>query len=90
MIGWFRNVDIDADWIGLQDYMHGFDDNGNMTAPILPLQTELNNAVLCDDMPALAGIQLGPTGRSVSRSYAATLSKLIPVGMSSPFVITLN
>ena len=31
-------------------------------------------------MPALASVQLGPTGRSVSRSYGATLSKLVPRG----------
>ena len=36
--------------------------------------------MLCDDMPALSGIQLGPTGKSVSRSYGATLSKLCPAG----------
>lgn len=64
----------------MQDHMHGFDEHGNMTSPLLPLQTELNNAILCDDMPALAGVQLGPTGRSVARSYASALSKLIPVG----------
>ena len=31
-------------------------------------------------MPTLSGIQLGPTGRSVSGSYGATLSKLRPAG----------
>ncbi|KAG8690747.1 hypothetical protein FRC11_009364 [Ceratobasidium sp. 423] len=52
---------------------------------ILPLATELNQAILCDDMPALSTIQLGPTGRSVARSYAATISKLkargTPIGI---------
>jgi len=32
-------------------------------------------------MPTLSGIQLGPTGRSVSGSYSATLSKLGPTGL---------
>jgi len=31
-------------------------------------------------MPTLSGIQLGPTGRTVSGSYGATLSKLCPTG----------
>ena len=56
------------------------DENGKATSPILPNVTELNQAILCDDMPALASVQLGPTGRSVSRSYGATLSKLVPRG----------
>lgn len=32
-------------------------------------------------MPTLSGIQLGPTGRSVAKSYGATLSKLCPSGL---------
>lgn len=48
--------------------------------PLLPNSVQLNEAMLCDDMPALSGVQLGPTGKSVSRSYAATLSKLCPAG----------
>ncbi|CCO36198.1 hypothetical protein BN14_10326 [Rhizoctonia solani AG-1 IB] len=47
---------------------------------ILPLATELNQAILCDDMPVLSTIQLGPTGRSVARSYAATINKLKAAG----------
>ena len=63
--------------------MDGFDPKtGEALTPLLPLSTELNQAILCDDMPALANIQIGPTGRSVSRSYGATLSKLVPKGMS--------
>ena len=31
-------------------------------------------------MPALGPVQLGPTGRSVARSYSAALSKLVPKG----------
>lgn len=65
--------------------MEGFDEkNGKQTTMILPTVTELNQAILCDDMPALSPVQLGPTGRSVSRSYAATLGKLVPSGMSLP------
>ncbi|CAE6473609.1 unnamed protein product [Rhizoctonia solani] len=47
---------------------------------ILPLATELNQAILCDDMPVLSTLQLGPTGRSVARSYAPTISKLKAAG----------
>lgn len=61
--------------------MEGFDEKtGELTTMTLPTVTELNQAILCDDMPALAPVQLGPTGRSVSRSYAATLGKLVPSG----------
>lgn len=62
----------------MQDYAGGFDEDGEANTPILPIATELNQARLCDDMPALAPVQIGPTGRSVSRSYGATLSKLVP------------
>lgn len=51
-----------------------------MVTATLPTVTELNQAILCDDMPSLSSVQLGPTGRSVSRSYGATLSKLVPKG----------
>ena len=64
----------------LQKFCDGFDANGKLTEAVLPNSVQLNEALLCDDMPALSGIQLGPTGRSVSRSYAATLSKLCPSG----------
>ncbi|TBU31906.1 hypothetical protein BD311DRAFT_804364 [Dichomitus squalens] len=47
---------------------------------ILPLKVELKQAVLCDDMPTLSPIQMGPTGRSVARSYAKAISQLIPAG----------
>lgn len=68
--------------------MDGFDDEtGKQTTITLPTVTELNQAILCDDMPALSPVQLGPTGRSVSRSYQAMLSKLVPSGMPLiPFV----
>ena len=66
----------------LQDYCKGFDAKGRLTTPLLPREVELAQAILCDDMPALSGVQLGPTGRSVARSYAATLSKLCPAGSS--------
>ena len=54
-----------------------------MTVPVLPNAVQLAEAVLCDDMPALSGVQLGPTGRSVARSYGATLTKLVPAGQSN-------
>ncbi|KAJ6449890.1 hypothetical protein C8R45DRAFT_1128617 [Mycena sanguinolenta] len=47
---------------------------------LLPTKVELAQARLCDDMPALAAMQLGPTGRSVARSYSTAISKLIPAG----------
>ncbi|KIJ39755.1 hypothetical protein M422DRAFT_257348 [Sphaerobolus stellatus SS14] len=50
------------------------------TSVILPLETELNQAILCDDMPTLSPLQLGPTGRSVARSYGNAISKLVPAG----------
>jgi hypothetical protein len=46
---------------------------------------ELNQAILCDDMPALSGLQIGPTGKSVARSYANALGKLVPSGKLDSF-----
>jgi len=66
--------------LNLEDFAKGFDAKGRLTTPILSREVELAQAILCDDMPALSGVQLGPTGRSVARSYAATLSKLCPAG----------
>ncbi|KAF8311730.1 hypothetical protein DL93DRAFT_2168836 [Clavulina sp. PMI_390] len=45
---------------------------------ITPGYIQANEAKLCDDMVPLAGIQLGPTGRSVSSSYDTALDELIP------------
>ncbi|KAF9647947.1 hypothetical protein BDM02DRAFT_3187569 [Thelephora ganbajun] len=42
-----------------------------------------DDAILCDDMPTLSGIQLGPTGRSIAQSYGATLSRLCPNGSTT-------
>ncbi|KAF9009609.1 hypothetical protein BDQ17DRAFT_1323151 [Cyathus striatus] len=50
---------------------------------LTPRFIQLAEAILCDDMPALSAVQLGPTGRSVSRSYGATLSKLCPAGSTT-------
>lgn len=50
---------------------------------LLSTRVELAQARLCDDMPALGAVQLGPTGRSVSRSYANAISKLVPAGERS-------
>ncbi|KAF9644807.1 hypothetical protein BDM02DRAFT_842383 [Thelephora ganbajun] len=66
--------------LNLEDFTAGLDANGNLTAPIAPSSVQLAEAILCDDMPALSGVQLGPTGRSVARSYGATLTKLCPAG----------
>lgn len=67
-------------YVTLQDFTEGFDSKGKPTAPVIPNSVQPAQAILCDDMPALSGIQLGPTGRSVARSYAATLTKLCPAG----------
>ena len=48
------------------------------TAPVISDSVQLAQAILCDGMPAQAGVQLGPTGRSVARSYGAALTKLCP------------
>ena len=64
----------------LQKFCQGFDVDGQLKGPVLPNSVQLNEAILCDDMPALSGVQLGLTGKSVSRSYAATLCKLCPAG----------
>ncbi|KAG6846133.1 hypothetical protein H0H93_015831, partial [Arthromyces matolae] len=74
----FFTVMVPGKVVNLSEYAEGFDDKGNLTNPILPIETERKQAVLCDDMPALAPVQLGPTGKSVARSYSAAISKLIP------------
>lgn len=76
----FFTVMVPGKVVNYADYSEGFDDDGNSTVPVLPSVTELNQAILCDDMPALAPVQLGPTGKSVARSYDAAISKLIPAG----------
>ncbi|KAG8692605.1 hypothetical protein FRC09_011082 [Ceratobasidium sp. 395] len=72
--GQFLTVMIPGKVVNFEDYKT----DGNDL--VLPLKTELNQAILCDDMPAMAPIQMGPTGRSVARSYAAAISKLVPAG----------
>ncbi|KAL4254579.1 hypothetical protein ABKN59_005191 [Abortiporus biennis] len=75
----FLTIMVPSKVITFEDYTDGLDpETGALSATILPLSTELNNAILCDDMPALSPVQLGPTGRSVSRSYATAISKLVP------------
>ncbi|KAG6811417.1 hypothetical protein H0H92_007525 [Tricholoma furcatifolium] len=76
----FFTVMVPGKVVNLADYSEGFDTDGNPTAPVLPNVTELNQAILCDDMPALSPVQLGPTGKSVGRSYDAAISKLVPAG----------
>ncbi|KAG6812259.1 hypothetical protein H0H92_003715 [Tricholoma furcatifolium] len=63
-----------------KDFREGYDDEGRLIDTVLPTSTELNQAILCDDMPVLSPVQLGPTGKSVARSYDAAISKLIPKG----------
>ncbi|KAG6908104.1 hypothetical protein DXG01_006142 [Tephrocybe rancida] len=74
----FFTVMVPGKVVNFADYSEGFDSDGNQTAPILPTVTELNQAILCDDMPTLSPVQLGPTGKSVARSYDAAISKLVP------------
>ncbi|KAG7088023.1 hypothetical protein E1B28_012060 [Marasmius oreades] len=76
----FFTVMVPGKVLNLKEYMGGFDIDGNETTPVLPSKTELAQAMLCDDMPTYSTIQLGPTGRSVARSYGAALSKLVPAG----------
>jgi hypothetical protein len=51
-----------------------------------PLSVQLEQTILCDDMPPPAGIQLGPTSKSVARSYAVTLNRLVPAGSPLPYL----
>lgn len=81
-VGFFVQVSRESRLTIHQDFTAGFDTAGKQITTVLPNVTELNQAVLCDEMPALSAVQLGPTGRSVSRSYAAVLSKLVPAGLS--------
>ncbi|KAG6908106.1 hypothetical protein DXG01_006144 [Tephrocybe rancida] len=76
----FFTVMVPGKVVNFADYSEGFDTEGNRTAPVLPAATELNQAILCDDMPALSPVQMGPTGRSVAHSYDAAISKLVPAG----------
>ncbi|KAG6827938.1 hypothetical protein H0H92_009872 [Tricholoma furcatifolium] len=76
----FFTVMVPGKVVNFDDYSQGFDQDGKMVTTILPTSTELNQAILCDDMPALAPVQLGPTGKSVARSYDAAISKLVPAG----------
>ncbi|KAG6849297.1 hypothetical protein H0H93_009652 [Arthromyces matolae] len=88
----FFTVMVPGKVVNLSEYAEGFDDKGNLTNPILPIETERKQAVLCDDMPALAPVQLGPTGKSVARSYSAAISKLIPTAseVPAPPVVTVD
>ena len=40
-------------------------------------KVELAQAILCDDMPPVDNVQLGPTGKSVARLYHKAISKLV-------------
>ncbi|KAJ7912202.1 hypothetical protein B0H13DRAFT_2232562 [Mycena leptocephala] len=74
----FFTVMIPGKVVDFDEYLAPVDKNA-----LLPTKIELAQARLCDDMPALAAMQLGPTGRSVARSYATAISKLIPADVGS-------
>jgi len=57
----------------------GFVDPNAKNAITPPLRDQLAEARR-DDMPALMGIHLGPTGRSVSKSYGDAFNQLTAVG----------
>ncbi|RDB17300.1 hypothetical protein Hypma_001916 [Hypsizygus marmoreus] len=77
----FFTVMIPGKVVNFKDFSEGFDPlTGELTSTVVPNSVELNQAMLCDDMPALSTVQLGPTGKSVARSYAAALGKLVPAG----------
>jgi hypothetical protein len=79
----FFTVMVPGKILNFNDFTGGYDAYGYPTAPLKPRDVQLAEAVLCDDMPALAGVQLGPTGKSVSRSYGAALDMLTPSGQHS-------
>ncbi|KAF8308707.1 hypothetical protein DL93DRAFT_2158864 [Clavulina sp. PMI_390] len=68
----FFTLNTPAEIMNFDDFIPGSSET------TVPNYIRVNEAKLCDDMPSLSGIQLGPTGRSVSRSYEATLAQLIP------------
>ncbi|KIK61764.1 hypothetical protein GYMLUDRAFT_996854 [Collybiopsis luxurians FD-317 M1] len=71
----FFTVMVPGKVVDFDEYMTPSD-----VTSLLPTRVELAQARLCDDMPALAAVQLGPTGRSVARSYATAISKFVPSG----------
>ncbi|KAF9643338.1 hypothetical protein BDM02DRAFT_3191811 [Thelephora ganbajun] len=77
----FLTLNVPGKVVNFKDFTDGWDDEGNAKTVVPPLSVQLNEVILCDDMPTLSGIQLGPTGRSVAQSYSATLSKFCPAGL---------
>jgi hypothetical protein len=57
----FFTVMVPGKVLNLNDYTGGYDAYGYPNTPVLPREVQLAEAMLCDDMPALAGVQLGPT-----------------------------
>ena len=55
---------------------------GQSHDPVPHREVELDQGTPRDDMPALSCVQYDSTGRSVARSYSATLNKLCPAGWS--------
>ncbi|KAF9642588.1 hypothetical protein BDM02DRAFT_3235284 [Thelephora ganbajun] len=79
----FLTLNVPGKVLNFKDFTDGWDDEGNAKTVAPPLRVQLNEAILCDDMPTLSGIQLGPTGRSIAQSYGATLSKFCPAGSTT-------
>ncbi|KAB5588664.1 hypothetical protein CTheo_7891 [Ceratobasidium theobromae] len=77
----FLTIMVPGKVVNFEDY--AIDQANNA---LLPTKIELNNAILCDDMPTLSTIQMGPTGRSVARSYASAISKLVSAGKAGTTV----
>lgn len=46
----------------------------------VPMKTELNQAILCDEVLAPCVIQKNPTGKSIAQSYVNALNHLVPAG----------
>ncbi|KAG8811633.1 hypothetical protein FRC17_002371, partial [Serendipita sp. 399] len=75
----FLTIMIPGKVLNLKDY-NWFDDQGNATSAEVPTDVVCREAMLVDDMPAMDGLQMGPTGKSIANAYSATLDKLVPSG----------
>ncbi|KAG8825510.1 hypothetical protein FRC18_010262 [Serendipita sp. 400] len=75
----FMTVMVPGKVLNLNEY-NWMDESGKPTAVETPTDVVCREAMLVDDMPAMDTVQMGPTGKSISNSYAATLDKLVPSG----------
>ncbi|KAG8846737.1 hypothetical protein FRB91_000505 [Serendipita sp. 411] len=71
----FMTVMVPGKVLNLNEY-NWMDESGKPTAVETPTDVVCREAMLVDDMPAMDTVQMGPTGKSISNSYAATLDKL--------------